>query len=345
MKAKTFIILASLVVLVLIPVFFTCFKTKKDLPLQKIDLQSTAQVKKCPTGFVLVPGNGAYGTEDFCVMKYDAKCTNTDPKCVTAEGVYKNNMPGCECQGKYQILSTSAGAPITFIPEDDGTEVSAKSYCTKESWHLITNPEWMTIARNVENVSDNWCNQDGTGCGNTPGTAGKILANGHNDSVPGKALPGGSDDQACFGTTADGTDKCGAKSSQKRTLTLSNGETIWDFPGNVWQWVDITVARKDEPRTIVPGFGNSRWTWGEFQTVPYDTNIMPSNPNWNSKNGVGRIYHFNSQNDTDTTKYTYIRAGNWRHGYDSGAFTVHMEPVPAKTNIDDIGFRCATKPM
>lgn len=80
---------------------------------------------------------------------------------------------------------------------------------------------------------------------------------------------------------------------------------------------------------------------GEFQTVPYSNSFDPSNPNWNSNQGVGRIYHYNSQGDTDTTLYTFIRGGNWRHGYDSGAFTIHMQPVPTKTGIDDVGFRCA----
>lgn len=296
----------------------------------------TSPTKTCPAGFIK--------TSDFCVMKYDAKCTNTDPKCVTNEGVYKNDVSGCDCLGNYHVVSTPDGFPITFIPEDDGTATSAKSYCKGIGAHLITNPEWMAIANDVASVSANWCNKDGTGCGNTPGTSGKILANGHNDSVPAKALPAGEDTQPCFGTTSDGSNVCGGKSSQKRTLQLSNGEIIWDFAGNVWQWTDAVVARKDEPRTLVPGFGNSRWTWGEFQTVPYDANYMPSNPNWNSANGVGRIYHYNSLGDTDTTLYTFIRAGNWRHGEDSGAFTMHMQPVPSKGGIDDVGFRCVANP-
>lgn len=266
-------------------------------------------------------------------MKYDAKCSNPDPKCVTKEGVYNNSLPGCACQGNFNVVSTPGGSPITFIPENDGTNISAKAYCKNSGWHLITNDEWMTIANNVASVATNWCNKDGTGCGNAPGSLGKILANGHNDSTPNKALEAGPDSDPTFGTLPN---------PQKRTLTLSNGQVIWDFAGNVWQWIDITIARKDEPRTIVPGFGNLRWTWGEFQTVPQDSRYSPPDPTWNSTNGIGRIYHFNSIGDTDTTLYTFIRAGNWRHGYDSGAFTVHMQPVPDKKGIDDVGFRCAT---
>jgi hypothetical protein len=301
--------------------------------------------KTCPPGFVIVSRDATYKASDFCVMKYDAKCSNLNPKCVTSEGVYRNNISGCECQNKYQVVSAASGAPITYIPEDDGTTQSAKAYCKNAGWHLITNSEWMTIAKNVAGVSSNWCDKDGTNCENSLGTAGKILANGHNDTVPNKALPAGQDDQPCFGTTSDGSDKCGGKSSQKRTLTLDNGEIIWDFAGNVWQWVDATIARKDEPRSVIPNLGGSAWVWAEFQTVPHNSDYGPTDPNWNSKNGVGRIYHYNSFGDTDTTLYTYIRGGNWRHGADSGAFTIHMQPVPGKTNIDDVGFRCVTDPI
>lgn len=331
MKKTLFVFL--LILLAILGAFGWSRINKKPEVLKSVSLNFS---KKCPDGFILI--------SDFCVMKYDAKCTNPDPKCVTSEGVYKNNAPGCSCQGNYHIVSKADGAPITFIPEVDGTGESAKSYCQNIGAHLITNPEWMTIARNVEKVSANWCDRDGTNCGNPPGTSGKILSNGHNDSSPNRALSAGPDEAPCFGTTTDGSDKCGGKSSQKRTLTLDNGSVIWDFAGNVWQWVDAQVPRKDEPRSIIPGAGNLAWTWAEFQTVPASSDFSPSNPAWNSAQGVGRIYHYNSIGDKDTTIYTFIRAGNFRHGYDSGAFTIHMQPVPGKTNIDDIGFRCVANP-
>ena len=294
--------------------------------------------KNCPTGFIKV--------SDFCVMKYDAKCTNTNPACVTNEGVYKNNAPGCACEGNYKIVSTAGGSPVTFIPGDDGSSQSAKAYCLAAGWHLITNSEWMTIARQVETIPDNWCNKNGTGCGNAPGTPGKILANGHNDLIPGKAIPAGADDQPCYGTTSDGSNICGGKSSQKRTLTLANGEIIWDLAGNVWQWVGANIARKDEPHTFTfaRGLGGSLWLWSEYSAVPFSDTYSPLTKGINSLTGSGRIFHYNLTGDTDTTLYGFIRGGNWRHGNDSGAFSLHMQPVPGKTNIDDIGFRCATLP-
>lgn len=334
--------------------------------------------KKCPNGFIKVPGNPLYNTSDFCVMKYDAKCaSSSDPTqglqpdnqsaCSGTmngkyEGVYKNNGPGCSCRGDKQIVSTPSGFPVTFIPMDNSSQDNAKAYCQAQGWHLMTNPEWMTIARSVEQVADNWCDRDGSNCGSAPGAPGKILANGHNDSnnepAAGAgavgALIAGNDNQPCFGTTIDGSNVCGGKGSQKRTLALSDGELIWDFAGNVWQWVDATIARRDQPQSKTKNILDSGWKWSDFTpgvlptvitdngkepALGYDA-FRPSNPSWNSNNGVGRIYHFSAADDTDTTQYGFIRGGNWRHGYDSGAFCIHLSPVPTKPNIDDVGFRC-----
>jgi len=335
----------------------------------------------CPAGFVRVPGDSLYHTADFCVMKYDAKCANTADLTLGlqpplgnscsgessghAYGVYKNNGLGCACtaNNSKQIVSTASGFPITYIPESDNTPDNAKNYCAQMGWHLITNNEWMTIARNVEKIAVNWCDSNGTNCGFAPGTKGKILANGHYDSNNeasaggasfDSAIVAGKDNQPCFGTTTDGSNQCGGTSSQKRTLTLSNGEVIWDFAGNVWQWVDTTVMRKDQPKSTTNGILDKGWTRSDFApgsltsvitdngqgaSLGYDA-FRPSNAAWNADNGVGRIYHYSSATDTDTTLYTFIRGGNWKHGTDDGAFTIHMSPTPDKANINDVGFRC-----
>src|SRR5579884_4158748 len=39
--------------------------------------ESVMPVKGCPEGYILVPGSKLYGTSDFCVMKYEAKCAET----------------------------------------------------------------------------------------------------------------------------------------------------------------------------------------------------------------------------------------------------------------------------
>jgi formylglycine-generating enzyme required for sulfatase activity len=336
----------------------------------------------CPDGFILVPGNSQYHTADFCVMKYDAKCAlmtdstqGLQPENNSAcsgglhgrlEGVYKNNGAGCACRGDKEVVSTASGFPLTFIPLASAGPDNAKTYCQTRGWHVMTNPEWMTIARNVEQQKENWCDRNGADCGFPSGTKNKILANGHNDSnneasasvTAVGALVAGPDSEPCFGTTTDGSNACGGRGSQKRTLQLANGNILWDFAGNVWQWVDATIARKDQPQSKTNSKIDYGWKWSDFTlgalpsvitgngqtpSLGYDA-FRPSDPTWNSNNGVGRIYHYSSANDTDTAQYGFIRGGNWRHGYDSGAFCVHLSPPSTTANIDDVGFRCVASP-
>ncbi len=391
---KKFITIFPIVIIIVSAVagYFYYRPTKHKTSNQNIITQSKTSApavsvqKNCAPGFIKVPGSSLYNTPDFCVMKYDAKCASTaDPTTGLAPrfgttgsgesnghayGTYKNNGAGAACtvDNNKEIVSSKSGFPIAYIPESDSTSSNAEAYCKTNGWHLINNNEWMTIARNVEQVPLNWCDQNGTNCGFPPGTINKILANGHNDSSnevsaggssTDSALIAGDDNQPCFGTTTDGSNKCGGKSSQKRTLALSNNEIIWDFAGNVWQWVDNTVMRKDQPKSMTNGVLDLGWTRSDFapgslasvlsdngqgNALGYNV-FRPSNPSWNANNGVGRIYHYSSVTDTDTTFYTFIRGGNWKHGYDDGAFTVHMSPVPDKTNINDIGFRCVAVPQ
>ncbi len=379
---STGIILLLITGLIISLVYTKKTPQNKNVPAKKISISVSKPEKSCPPGFILVPGSKLYGTENFCIMKYDAKCADiSDPgvgllpmpgnKCsglsVTGgyAGVYKNNGENCGCnsQNGKEIVSTKSGFPITYIAMSDNTPNNAKAYCQNMGWHLITNNEWMTIARNVETVDANWCNRNGTGCGNPPGTPGKILANGHNDALNEAsasaggigALIAGNDNQPCFGTTTDGSSACGGKNSQKRTLTLTNGNIIWDFAGNVWQWVDAQVERKNEPESSSNGILDLGWTRSDFApgslpsvitdngqgTLLNYNAFRPSNPAWNANNGVGRIYHYSDPSDTSTALYAFIRGGNWRHFDDDGAFTIHMSPPANTENIDDVGFRCA----
>lgn len=386
MVSKVF--LTNVILFLLIAVVAVYFYNNKGV---KIAVESVPQLlskatpvpaQSCPEGYVKVPGSGLYKTEDFCVMKYDAKCAATDNPTVGLRpsnqdscsglsvsggyaGVYKNNGKSCACTGSNnrEVVSTSSGYPITYIAMSDSTSNNAKDYCQAGGGHLITNNEWMTIARNVEQIEANWCSRNGTACGFPPGTKGKILAAGHGDTVNeasasaggSGALVAASDNRPCYGTTSDGSNTCGGKSSQKRTLQLSNGNILWDFAGNVWQWVDAQVARKDEPESKNGGVVDHGWLRSDFApgsdpsvltdngTGPilgYDS-FRPSNPTWNANNGVGRIYHYSDPSDTSNALYAFIRGGNWRHLDDDGAFTVHMSPQEDKENIDDVGFRCS----
>ena len=83
----------------------------------------------CPTGFIEVPGSGAYGTNSFCAMKYEAKNVNDIP------------------------TSQASGTPWVSINQ---TNAITKARATCSGCHLLTEAEWMTIAVNTLSVAENW---------------------------------------------------------------------------------------------------------------------------------------------------------------------------------------------
>src|SRR5450759_2433428 len=162
----------------------------------------------CPTGFIPVPGSGTYGTNDFCVMKYEAKDAGS-------------SVP----------VSTAAGTPWVSISQTTAITNSANvANCT--GCHLISEAEWLTIAQNVLSVASNWSS-------GTVGTG--YIYSGHNDNAPANALAADpSDANGYAGETNTG-------GNQKRTLALSNGQVIWDLAGNVWEWTAGTIASGLQP--------------------------------------------------------------------------------------------------
>ncbi|MEA2057045.1 MAG: hypothetical protein U9O78_05085, partial [Patescibacteria group bacterium] len=115
-----------------------------------------------PAGWVAVPGDATYSTNEFLAMKYEAKydCTDDDDGNTAAEcqsaGVCTAGDSNCSASsglgldysaiGSFSttnVVSTANGGPLVHI-----TQPEAIAACTGD-YHLITNAEWMTIARNA----------------------------------------------------------------------------------------------------------------------------------------------------------------------------------------------------
>src|SRR5680860_609485 len=206
----------------------------------------------CPTGFIAVPGSGTYGTNDFCVMKYEAKDAGS-------------SVP----------VSTAAGTPWVSISQTTAiTNSQNVANCT--GCHLITEAEYLTIAQNVLSVASNWN-------GGVVGSS--YIYSGHNDNVPANAL--------AVSNPADGySDTGNVSGNQKRTLTLSNGEVIWDLAGNVWEWTLGTIS------TVEPGVTGSGYATRDWNSITNQGTILP-NPNpintgisganvWDANSGIGQ---------------------------------------------------------
>jgi hypothetical protein len=155
----------------------------------------------CPSGYVAIPAVSGYTASEFCVGKYEAKNSGS------------------------VAVSQAAGAPWVSV-----TRAAAATACAANGtgYSLITHNHWQAIARSIESVTSNWS-------GGTVGSSGG-LSHGHSDNVPSNTLAADANDaDGCDGTG----EVCDALTwnDQRRTHVLPNGGVIWDFSGNVWEWL------------------------------------------------------------------------------------------------------------
>lgn len=128
------------------------------------------QPESCPVGFIPVPGNSLFGTDNgFCVMKYEAK-----------------NVGG---------VATSQAASTPWLNIAQTSAITA-SIAACDGCHLVSEAEWLTIAHNVLSVDSNWS-------GGVVGSG--YIYSGHNDNVPSSSLAASTDDNGYYGTGNSGT--------------------------------------------------------------------------------------------------------------------------------------------
>lgn len=251
----------------------------------------------CPAGFIQVPGDYRFGTSDFCVMKYEAK-----------------NSGGT-------AVSTASGNPWVNINQNTARDRSAEA-C--DGCHLITEPEWMTIATNALSVASNWS-------GGAVGVG--YLYNGHVNGNPGSPLAASSSDSDGMNGMTGGTGN-GPEYNNRRTLTLTNGEVIWDLSGNVREWTDATI-RGNQPGSSSAG------SWQEWPSIsnwgglPPTSRPVEGTTSYSSSHGVGRIYA--STSDADTRGF--FRSGAWGPG-SAGVLYLGLDYAPSSMHTN-IGFRVA----
>ncbi len=256
-------------------------------------------------GYILVPGNALFGTSDFYVMKYQAKN-----------------------DGSGNAVSTPGGTPWVSISQTSAISVSANVDPVGGQYHLITEAEWLTLAHNIISVPSNWS-------GGVVGSG--YVFRGHTDNVPANALAASADDgDGYYGTGQTSGD-------QRRTLTLSNGEVIWDLSGNVYEWTSGTIAGGQQPGLT----GESAYAWKEWndpnlELGGLDPKALPSYgtpaaSGWNAgTNGLGRLY----SNRGEAGLRAFLRGGSWDHGTHAGVFALHLHGAPGGA-YTSIGFRVA----
>ena len=290
----------------------------------------------CPIGFVSVPGDATLGTSDFCVMQFEAKAWNdlnanqiVDVGEVEADGCFAS--PSSCHSGNYAVsrkpVSVADNLPWVKLNQSQARDACGDLNSVGESkYRLISNPEWMTIARNIESRNANWS-------GGAVGQ-GTIFQGNINVNVPSISGYNGSNPEA------------GSGRNNKAMHVLSNGEQIWDVVGNVAEWVDWKVTPSQKAYSSADGAPVSAWR--EFKIL--DTLISLSNemfPNswrasgtsYDSSKGVGQYYA-----GSNTSGGAAYRGGSF---YDSlaqaGIFYLNLANGEPHVS-DGLGFRCVYRP-
>lgn len=301
--------------------------TIPDSPPRKCNLEVLAQagglskVEKimlgrslCPIGYIKVNGNNTQGTNDFCVMKYEAKCS-ASPSGDTCNNLsdipisVPNNRPW-----RSSVTSTIAMNSCARISDSNYDGV----------FRLISTREWMTIAWDIESQTKNW----------SSGIVGSGMINrGHSDNVPSSTLE--------ILDTTDFYDSTGNLSSQaagsgweqRRIHYLSNEEIIWDFAGNAWEWSDWDET--DVGFTQGPTDGALGWNEPTSLSASMNSTDVSSQGGYGSLEGFGQWY--------GSSQGGPIRGGAYNRHSISGILAINLD---ANLNIGYIttGFRCVYIP-
>ena len=252
-------------------------------------------------------------------------------------------------------VSTATGTPWVSVDWDE-----ARMACQRDGAHLVTNAEWMTIARNIESTTINDLDDD----------AGLQLATGHSDNAPAAAqlatagsdpvvsgctltstmenasnaysaasceiqgdgsYAGDDNDKGFYGTSqawsATGYSAGAANKSQLRTAVLSNGKVIWDVAGNVWEWNDWQCG------TSV--WNTTGWLeWNNAGLTDYETSAAGPLTSSTSTNGTGQYY------GCTVNRNAALRGGDWLAGAVAGPFTLYLSYAPSNV-YTSVGFRFA----
>jgi type II secretory pathway pseudopilin PulG len=313
-----------------------------------IAIHPSGLVDNVPPDWVLVPGNGTYGTSNFFAMKYDAVCANASGTGLNVpadgngynNGGYTVNSNNCTAANGRQVASLPSVIPIV-----DVSHLQAVSYCSSIGAHLLTNDEFMTIANNIANQPANWT-------GGAVGSGSLYIGNVYNSSEY-AADPNDANGYSNGSGGTMATTTALVAGDLRRTFYLSNGSVLWDMTGNLWQHVQRSVNNVGDAQNTMtlPGCTNGTAAWEVCQygtsTTPYVSTyssdvtalmINPSNSSWNSSQEMGWVYTYGSSTNLGDT--IFIRGAFWGGYFDQGLFFLNLSWVATSTDTG-LGFRCA----
>jgi hypothetical protein len=266
----------------------------------------------CPADFAFVPGREALSSSPFCIARYEMRILGDD----------NGDQP---FDAAFLAESRASGTP--WVNLDKG---QARVACDTLgfAYQLITNLQWQTIARSIENAPENWS-------GGAVGAG--LVSRGHSDESPYALLS--SDGDPCYGTDNPSCeDPSHADWGQKRTHQLQNGEVLWDLAGNAWEQVDSSTGA---PAGLWMEFTDAAFTsndgWEDYRAA-----FGPEGP-YDGSHGMGGIYG-GTGNLIRGGSFDYPTPGTaGAQGLeDVGIYAGHHNAWSAEATH---GFRCAYTPM
>lgn len=229
----------------------------------------------------------------------------------------------CVMQFEAKNISNVATSQANNTPWVSISQTNARVKCRDlgSGYDLLSNLEAMTLGRDIESVDANW--------------GGGVVGNG--------CLKSGNTGTATVGCSYDGANpEYGTGRDSRAMLTLSNGNIIWDFSGNVEEFVDWTtggslatapVGACEVPYTDVYYYSCAAYN---------DKDYKPLNPagvgSYNGARGIG-----NYTGNTYLTGRTPRRGGHYSNGLNAGVFALTINQTQTWTN-SQVGFRCVYRP-
>ncbi len=278
----------------------------------------------CPSNFVAVHANTLLGVYAFCVSKYEMKCSGSS--CSDVASV----APGVNALA----VSQKEGLPWVRISQSNA--LMACSHLG-DKYGLISNPEWMTVAHELEAKDENW----------TGGFKGwGMLYKGHSDGLklsgsPGTHSPleGALDSDPYYLTGNNASEASGSGKEQKRTHVLKSSHILWDFSGNVWEWSnwELNEFLTSGPTSCPGGASELK----DVSCAPLvDNDFLPLNPlninPYDSSYGLGLFFGGSGG--------ALMRGGISSGGVNTGIFSIDLGYLSSQQS-SVIGFRCVYRPL
>lgn len=293
----------------------------------------------CPEGFIWVPGNPEFNTQNgFCVAQYEMSYADADTPNSTLYGADYNTVSYVQNKA---IVSQAGKYPIVEI-----NQLEAIWACQSmgPGYHLITNNEWMTIARSIEaNPQNDWqivngfvdpnsqnWNSGTVGVGNIfTGVSGDISLGC--DPTWGNAEP-----RAWATKTWPWDVTCNPRRSHKLS---QGGWVIWDLSGNVNEHVNkantIDGSGFDAGQTSVAGSSAPASVDDDGVYTAVDMQKYGSATGEGRAQGMGNV--FGAQGVSNNV---LIRGGAANFTLNAGVFAFFLRHRVGY--IDPVtGFRCA----